>query len=85
MAICAWLTGEQCQSESARQLVYEVCEGFLCPSLGTAADYEGWMRDAAGFYAPDEAAGARELAEAYVAEVLRAPAGERMPYCAAKK
>jgi tocopherol O-methyltransferase len=46
VAICAWLTGEQCQSDAARQLVYDVCEGFLCPSLGTAADYEAWMRDA---------------------------------------
>jgi glyoxylase-like metal-dependent hydrolase (beta-lactamase superfamily II) len=43
---------------------------------------EGWMRDAAGFYSAEEAAGARMLAEGYVAEVLRAPAGERMAYCA---
>ncbi len=45
---------------------------------------EGWMRDAAGFYTADEREGARELAEAYVGEVLRKPASERMDYCAAK-
>src|SRR5262249_50828760 len=33
-------------SPEAEQLVYEVCEGFLCPSLGTASDYQMWMRDA---------------------------------------
>ncbi len=43
---------------------------------------EGWMRDAAGFHTADEAPGVRMLAEAYVAEVLRAPAEERMAYCA---
>jgi glyoxylase-like metal-dependent hydrolase (beta-lactamase superfamily II) len=45
---------------------------------------DGWMRDAAGFYTAAEAGAARELAEGYVAEVLRAPANERMAYCAAK-
>ena len=45
---------------------------------------DGCMRDAAGFYTAEEAAGARLLAEAYVAEVLRAPARERMAYCAAE-
>ncbi len=44
---------------------------------------EGWMRDAAGFYTGDEAEVSRMLAEAYVAEVLRAPAEQRMAYCAA--
>jgi hypothetical protein len=43
------------------------------------------MEDAAGFYTADEAEGARALAEAYVARVLRAPADERMAYCTAKK
>ena len=28
------------------QQVYDVCEGFFCPSLGTANDYKGWMTDA---------------------------------------
>ncbi len=46
MAICAWLAREEpCTSEDTRQL-YQVCEGFLCPSLGTASDYQGWMRQA---------------------------------------
>jgi tocopherol O-methyltransferase len=26
--------------------VYDVCEGFLCPSLGTAEEYERWMTSA---------------------------------------
>ena len=45
---------------------------------------EGWMRDADGFYALDEAQGVRMFAEAYVTEVLRAPASERMAYCSAR-
>jgi tocopherol O-methyltransferase len=44
VAVCAWLAGEGAEV-SAR--VLEVCEGCLCPSLGTAADYQGWM-DKAG-------------------------------------
>lgn len=46
VAICAWLAGDEPYTERGRQLVYDVCEGFFCPSLGTAADYEGWMSDA---------------------------------------
>ena len=42
---------------------------------------EAWMRDAAGFHTADETAAVRMLAEGYVAEVLRAPASERMAYC----
>lgn len=42
VAICAWLAGQRHDAE-ANQRVYDVCEGFLCPSLGTAADYQEWM------------------------------------------
>jgi tocopherol O-methyltransferase len=42
MAICAWLAGESLDGAQAQQ-VYDVCEGFFCPSLGTADDYRGWM------------------------------------------
>jgi glyoxylase-like metal-dependent hydrolase (beta-lactamase superfamily II) len=56
------------------------CAGSARPAAQCAA---GWMRDAAGFYRDDEAASVRMLAEAYVAQVLRAPASERMAYCAA--
>jgi tocopherol O-methyltransferase len=45
MAICAWLSGENLNNAQAKQ-VYDVCEGFLCPSLGTAADYVEWMQAA---------------------------------------
>jgi tocopherol O-methyltransferase len=43
MAICAWLAGDDAESPDDRRQVYDVCEGFLCPSLGTRGDYEGWM------------------------------------------
>jgi tocopherol O-methyltransferase len=46
VAICAWLAADGPLSPEAERLVYEVCEGFLCPSLGTASDYQSWMRDA---------------------------------------
>lgn len=45
MAICAWLAGEQLDRSQVRQ-VYDVCEGFLCPSLGTRADYMAWLHAA---------------------------------------
>jgi cyclopropane fatty-acyl-phospholipid synthase-like methyltransferase len=46
VAICAWLAGDNL-NEAQTKLVYEVCEGFLCPSLGTMGDYTSWM-EAAG-------------------------------------
>jgi tocopherol O-methyltransferase len=46
VAICAWLAGQGLASESQRALVYDVCEGFFCPSLGTQDNYQQWMRDA---------------------------------------
>ncbi|QDT90051.1 SAM-dependent methyltransferase [Gimesia algae] len=46
MAICAWLAGDHLDTEEARQQVYDVCEGFFCPSLGSAADYQSWMENA---------------------------------------
>ena len=42
MAICAWLAGDELDSDRAEQ-VHKVCEGFFCPSLGTADDYTRWM------------------------------------------
>lgn len=46
VAICAWLAGENLATPSQRQLVYDVCEGFFCPSLGTNQDYIDWMTQA---------------------------------------
>lgn len=43
MIICAWLAGDQLDTDDAKQNVYDVCEGFFCPSLGTAADYQTWI------------------------------------------
>ncbi|MDB5384445.1 MAG: hypothetical protein JWM11_91 [Planctomycetaceae bacterium] len=45
MAICAWLAGDRTDA-AAVQKVVDVCEGFLCPSLGTSADYRKWFTDA---------------------------------------
>ncbi len=46
LAICAWLAGDHPLHESARQQVYDVCQGFLCPSLGTHDDYAQWITGA---------------------------------------
>jgi tocopherol O-methyltransferase len=46
MAICAWLAGDPPLSPAATKLVHDVCEGFLCPSLGTMDDYRAWMSEA---------------------------------------
>jgi tocopherol O-methyltransferase len=46
VAICAWLAGDDPLSETQRQLVYDVCEGFFCPSLGSEKDYVGWLTSA---------------------------------------
>jgi tocopherol O-methyltransferase len=46
MAICAWLAGDEPLDETATKKVYDVCEGFLCPSLGSRDDYAGWINRA---------------------------------------
>jgi glyoxylase-like metal-dependent hydrolase (beta-lactamase superfamily II) len=59
-------------------------EGWLdcAASDRAAADCaEGWIHDAAGFYTTAEEQDSRELAKAYIAQVLRAPASDRMAYC----
>jgi tocopherol O-methyltransferase len=43
VALCAWLAGD---AEDAHREALRVCEGFLCPSLGTASDYRGWLTEA---------------------------------------
>jgi tocopherol O-methyltransferase len=43
MALCAWLAGD---GSDAGEQVTAVCEGFLCPSLGTTADYCDWLSGA---------------------------------------
>jgi len=45
MAICAWLAGDPLDDGGIQQ-VQQVCEGFLCPSLGTRVDYGEWMQAA---------------------------------------
>ena len=46
VAICAWLAAEDPESAEHVQQVVDVCQGFFCPSLGNAADYRRWMREA---------------------------------------
>lgn len=46
IAVCAWLAGENLDSPRSRQLVYDVCDGFFCPSLGSREDYTEWLTDA---------------------------------------
>ena len=46
VAICAWLAGDGLEDAGRAQLVYDVCEGFVCPSLGSFDDYRGWMEGA---------------------------------------
>ncbi len=43
VALCAWLAGDGPDPDG---LAAAVCENFLCPSLGTADDYRGWLTDA---------------------------------------
>jgi tocopherol O-methyltransferase len=40
VALCAWLAGD---GPKAAEVARSVCEGFLCPSLGTAGDYQDWL------------------------------------------
>ncbi|HTU26575.1 MAG TPA: class I SAM-dependent methyltransferase [Pirellulales bacterium] len=46
IAICAWLAGVEPLTQPARQQVLDVCEGFLCPSLASEADYRQWFTEA---------------------------------------
>lgn len=46
IAICAWIAGDEPLSDEQRRTVERVCEGMFCPSLGTAGDYEAWLREA---------------------------------------
>lgn len=43
VAICAWLAAEDADRPDKRRQVEQVCESFLCPSLGSFSDYAGWM------------------------------------------
>jgi tocopherol O-methyltransferase len=45
LSICAWLAGSNLNDSQQKQ-VYDVCEGFFCPSLGTAENYQQWMTEA---------------------------------------
>ena len=42
LAICAWVAAEQLD-EPRGQLVEQVCQGMLCPSMASLSAYTGWM------------------------------------------
>ncbi len=46
VAICAWQAGDGQLTADAERQVFDVCEGFFCPSLGSSEDYRGWFTDA---------------------------------------
>ena len=46
VAICAWLAGDEPHTADTVKQVEAVCDAFLCPSLGTEADYTAWLTDA---------------------------------------
>ena len=46
LAICAWLAADEPHTEEIIRKNEKVCEAFLCPSLGTQADYAGWLQEA---------------------------------------
>ncbi len=46
VALCIWLAGDEPHSDEDIDQVKKVCDAFLCPSLGTSADYATWLRDA---------------------------------------
>lgn len=43
VAICAWLAANDADRPGKREQVEAVCDAFLCPSLGSSADYRAWM------------------------------------------
>lgn len=45
MVICAWLAAEDAARPEKRRQVEQVCEAFLCPSLGSFSDYTRWMTE----------------------------------------
>lgn len=45
LAICAWQAADD-STPAKRELLQRVCQGFLCPSLGTMEDYATWMTEA---------------------------------------
>jgi tocopherol O-methyltransferase len=45
-ALCIWLAGDEPHTADDVRQVKAVCDAFLCPSLGTVADYSHWLDDA---------------------------------------
>ncbi|NBX29018.1 methyltransferase domain-containing protein [bacterium] len=54
IALCIWLAGPDAETPAKRRQVEAVCENFLCPSLGSFADYTRWLTDAGLVVAHEE-------------------------------
>lgn len=46
VAICAWQCADGALDPDGERIVADVCDAFLCPSLGSRADYEQWLTQA---------------------------------------
>jgi tocopherol O-methyltransferase len=46
LAICAFMVGDLPSTPEVARQIGSVCEGFLCPSLGTVHDYRTWIDEA---------------------------------------
>jgi tocopherol O-methyltransferase len=46
IGVCAWLAAEEPHSDLFKQQIYDVCEGMVCPSLGSFGDYRQWLESA---------------------------------------
>jgi tocopherol O-methyltransferase len=46
LAICAWLAADPPHTQAVADRIRAVCEGFLCPSLGSQGEYNTWIERA---------------------------------------
>ena len=49
LAICAWVAADRLEQPCPRELVAQVCQGMLCPSLASLPAYKAWMKES-GFH-----------------------------------
>jgi tocopherol O-methyltransferase len=46
VTVCAWTAAAAPDSPGHARYIEPICRNFFCPSLGSAAEYAGWMRQA---------------------------------------
>jgi tocopherol O-methyltransferase len=44
LAIAVWFQGDHATDDAQRQIVEEVCNRFVCPSIATRQDYTDWIQ-----------------------------------------